>query len=389
MKDFVIQHTKALFLAIAIGICLVGFYFKSLSANVKPEILPPLMSLVELKDYAQELAEDNDAPGVVFSHFKEQSETQTTIYTFGHADDEGLNELSSDTRFRIGSLSTGFVGALTLMLVDEGLINLDDPLSKYLSEVPNASVITIRAIAFNKSGVSDIHQKQIFQQAVQDDPTKTWTADEFLPFYKDTTLSFIPGSDWRYSSTNTLYLAAVISSVLDMDIEAAMDKYLIAPLELTNTGFDSTNASLSLYPSGYSFAHPKFLFKAGPKWTNLSHWNASWAGAYGGMYSNASDLLRFTHALFSGNLLSPEMQSELLDWQKTSRNYWQYGLQVWEYKGAYVLAGDIHGFSAFSTFVPEYEFTFTVLANLRNERTGKVPAVDIGTSIVERIYGMR
>lgn len=68
---------------------------------------------------------------------------------------------------------------------------------------------------------------------------------------------------------------------------------------------------------------------------------------------------------------------------------WQTGLGMSQYLGSSVVRGSVHGVSIFAAYVPEYNLSFSVLANLDASRSGAIPAELIGTKVLETIYGMR
>ena len=355
--------------------------------SVKPAT-PPWLGDDQLQQAVVGQTDKSDAPGIIFTLYKGDSKDPEIVLEIGHADHHESRAISRNDHFRVASLSKSFVGYIMLRLVDEGRVNLDATLADYLPDAPNADKVILRDLGTNTSGVPNIARNQDFQRAVEQNPEKYWSASELLAFTDTMPAEFDAGAKWSYSNTNTIYLAQVIEKITGLKYGQALNRYVLEHLGLTHTDIDTVSGVPQPTPKGYRYGNTKYPFKYGGDWLELDHWNASWAGASGNLYSNEQDIAVFTHALLSGELLSKKQMGELFNWQKTTTKNLHYGFQVWDYFGARVMMGDVHGFSAFSAYLPEYDRTLVVLANLSNEKNKYSPAYLIGTHAIREIYAL-
>jgi CubicO group peptidase (beta-lactamase class C family) len=194
-------------------------------------------------------------------------------------------------------------------------------------------------------------------------------------------LGFIPGSEYRYSPTNYVLLAAVIETVLAQPLSQVMQQTLQPALAQTGVAAQSPQPRLN----GYRYAHPQYLFKPGPSLTDVSAWTTNWSLGAGSAYSKVDDMILFAH----GYLSTVATQIDNIDWVETRDRGWRYAQGVWLYEGALVLRGDWHGHSVMVGYVPEYAMAFAVASNLSLTRSGTAPAQYVGRAIIEKLYGMR
>jgi CubicO group peptidase (beta-lactamase class C family) len=103
-----------------------------------------------------------------------------------------------DTKFRLGSITKQFTAALILLMQQDGKLNINDPVSKYLPDAPEAwEKITVANLLGHTSGIPNFTNfKEYGAWAAS---AHTW--DEEYVFYKDKPLDFEPGTKYDYSTT--------------------------------------------------------------------------------------------------------------------------------------------------------------------------------------------
>jgi CubicO group peptidase (beta-lactamase class C family) len=121
---------------------------------------------------------------------------------FGMANMEYDIPNSPQTKHRIGSITKQFTAALILQLVEEGKLELEQPISKYLPEYkgPAAEVVTIHHLLTHSSGIPSYTS---FPNFFRDQSRNPSTPAEFVKTFADSTLQFTPGE--RYSYNNSAY----------------------------------------------------------------------------------------------------------------------------------------------------------------------------------------
>lgn len=166
----------------------------------------------------------------------------------GWADREKKVPMAPDKLFWIASQTKPITATALMMLVDEGKISVDDPLSKYLPEFKDMQVggkdgqkkdlplrplerpITIRHLLTHTSGLPF--------KAPEESPTlDTLTLAERMPLYARLTLQFQPGTDYAYSNSGINILGRLIEMLSGKTYEAFLDERLFAPLGMKDTTF--------------------------------------------------------------------------------------------------------------------------------------------------------
>lgn len=119
-----------------------------------------------------------------------------------------------DMHFRIGSMAIPHLITLLLQLEDEGRLSLDDKLSRFLPEMPDADRITLRMLADNTSGYRDwIQGNQTFVDLLLANVFKQWTVGELLAHAFARGPACDPGTCFNYAHTNYAVLSEVITHV--------------------------------------------------------------------------------------------------------------------------------------------------------------------------------
>ena len=136
-----------------------------------------------------------------------QGDTILCAKGFGLANVELNVPATADTVYRIGSITKEFTAAAILLLVDDGKINLDDPLTRFLPEYPpQEREITIRHLLQHTSGVKDFTRLPAYRKELRIDASQ----DQVLHRFQHLPLDFEPGEQHRYSNSGYFLLGVVI-----------------------------------------------------------------------------------------------------------------------------------------------------------------------------------
>jgi D-alanyl-D-alanine carboxypeptidase len=257
-------------------------------------------------DALAEAARTSGAPGLVVAR-REANGTR-----FGSA---GLADIDSDTRpgaatqFNVGSVGKTFTAALVLALVNDGQLDLDEPVERHLAEVSVGPTILLRHLLQHTSGLRDFFAEPEFQASLHEDPGKRWAIDDLLELALRGPPE-PPGTRWSYSNTNYVLLWLLIERVGGSPLPDQLRERLTAPLGLNGTGFGRSSASSQL-ARGYMPAENPFR----PAASGLVDATALTAslGYPDAFVSTPGDVARFLEALLGGTLLPPKLRSELLD----------------------------------------------------------------------------
>jgi CubicO group peptidase (beta-lactamase class C family) len=185
----------------------------------------------------------------------------------------------------IGSVTKVYTAALILDLADDGILSLDEPLLRWVSDAVNADGVTIRQLLLHTSGIAS------------DDPA--------LPAVCR------PGTCLSYSNSGYGYLGAVIEKATGTDYAHALRERLLAPLGLKSTFFPRQEAIEGEPAMGHQGDEEALADDA------ATSGGLEARGASGGIVATAADTARFAHALFAGSLVSDRALDTMLDFDAT------------------------------------------------------------------------
>jgi len=283
------------------------------------------------------------------------SRGQTTLLDkgYGNANLEWQMPNSSDTRFRLASLTKQFTAAGILLLKERGKIRIEDPISRYLPDAPAAwSSITILHLLTHTSGIPDLTTFEDFSEIV----TRPTTPAKLVASLRNKPLDFPPGTDFRYSNSGYIVLGYVLEKISNQSYADFIRENIFIPLSMQNSGYDSNTQIVARRAQGYvqrtgSIAIADYIDMTVPF-------------SAGGLYSTTSDLLRWERGLFDGHLLAA---SSLASMTTPFKKNYAFGVAVdSDTKGNEVIwhGGAIDGFSVFLAYVPAERLTVVVLANI-------------------------
>ncbi len=206
---------------------------------------------------------------------------------------------------KIASVTKLFVGVLTMQLVDDQVLALDDPISKwlpdkYISKIENADKATIRQVLNHTSGIYDVITSDAFYLAILNNPEKYWTPDDLLKYVYNQPAEFPVGMGLEYSNTNLLLAAMVIEEATGRSHAELIHERIIDPLGMTDTYYHWHDALPNFVAQGYYD-----LYNNGTI-TNMTNFNTGSGNGYGGMYSTVYDMQTFIEALLRDRSLLSE-----------------------------------------------------------------------------------
>jgi CubicO group peptidase (beta-lactamase class C family) len=274
--------------------------------------------------------------------------------SYGSANLEWEIPNTPTTRFRLASVSKQFTAAAVLILEDRGKLKIEDPIRKYLSEVPVAwEKISIFHILTHTSGIPNIGSGT---------PSVGFssTSQNVLRFL-DKKLDFEPAASWNYSNNGYILLGYLIERVSGQSYEDFLQENIFKPLGMKDSGYDSSSTVIPRRAAGYSNG------PNGPVIAPYIHMSVPHAA--GALYSSTEDLLRWHQGLYGGKVLSAASLQKMIT---PFRNNYALGVQVHVVNGRKAIdhTGSINGFNTMLIYYPEEKLTIASLGNLN----GPAPA---------------
>lgn len=277
----------------------------------------------------------------------------------------GVSDLTTGTpmqtneHFRIGSITKTFTVTALLQLAGEGKLGLDDPVSKYVSYIPNGQNITLRMLANMTSGLFSYTEDDAFVTAIFTDPARVWTPRQLIDVGIAHSPDFPPGTGFHYSNTNTVLLGVIIEQVTGKPIQDVFAEKIFAPLGLHDTSWPTSSALPAPYAHGIT---EQTLDGTQADATNR---NPSWAYTAGQLISNLDDLKIWIESYATGSLITPAMQQQRLTWVTfpPNTNQKKYGLGIGYYNGWLGHTGELPGYNSGAFYLPQQRATIVILVN--------------------------
>lgn len=222
---------------------------------------------------------------------------------YGFANREQQIENTPDTVFAIGSAPIDFTHAAILLLKDQGKLHLEDPITKFLTEVPeDKAAITIKHLMTGRSGFPDFHELP-----TDENPDHDWIdRDEAIRRIMNQKLLFKPGKGRRASHSAWGLLAAIIEIVSGDTYPEFTTKNLFEPAGMNDTGFFGDAVPVDRVAVGYGMASS--TPNSPPHWGKTS-WLVMGSG---GQVATLADMYRFEVAMRNGSILSAESTAAFL-----------------------------------------------------------------------------
>lgn len=352
------------------GLCLFQFTIATAVAEISPNAFDQhLHDQLAIKMKAMQV------PGAVI--FVQSARTGSWTTSLGVSDEKTQAPMNAGLHFRIGSVTKTFTGTVILQLVQEGKLQLDDPVATYLSGVPDGTHITLRELLDMRSGLYNYSDDQEFASTLTNDPNKVWTAQELLAIAFKHQPYFAPDSAFHYSNTNFILLGMLIEQVTGRSVEQEFQQRIFTPLGMSDTLMPALAVATlpSPYPQGYMFKSSSGMQTVtANQLLNVTSWNPSWGWTAGSAVSTLHDMEIWAQALATGQLLNPAMQKERLNWSSETAENLGYGLAVADFNGFIGHNGQIPGYQSFVGYLPAKHETIVVLTNLYAAPDGSQPA---------------
>lgn len=244
--------------------------------------------------------------------------------TSGTADLRTRQPRMPNERFRIGSLTKPFVATVLLQLVSEGRLRLDDPVGRWLPDVPlgrygasfgaPSHAVTVRQLLGHTSGIPDFTaapaaRQDLFTTRFLTRRWDTHTPEELAAPGLAQPPLFAPGEKWSYSNTNYVLAGMIVERVTGHSYAREIERRVLRPLGLRDTSLPGTTTGLP-GPHGRAYS-TLFTTARKARVRDVTALNPSLAGASGEMISSTRDLVRFERALLTGGLLPPRQLREM------------------------------------------------------------------------------
>jgi CubicO group peptidase (beta-lactamase class C family) len=219
---------------------------------------------------------------------------------YGIANLETGAPITTATNFRLASLTKQFTATAVMLLVHDGKIRYDEPITEVFSEFPEyGRNITIRHLLNHTSGLrdyEDIYAEQMGGNPPDPVPQIT-DAGVLRLLAQQAATVFPPGSRWRYSNSGYALLAMAVERLSGMPFQDFLRDRIFRPLQMDHT--------VAFVPGRNRVPNRAFGYrKEKDAWVFSDQSPTSAVLGDGGVYSSIDDLARWVHSLDLHTLLS-------------------------------------------------------------------------------------
>ncbi len=286
---------------------------------------------------------------------------------------------NENTRYRIGSISKTYTAVMIMQLAASQKLSLDDKLSRFFSDIPNADKITIRQMLSHQSGLYNY----------TDDPdwvniTEPVSEAELLKKFATQKPDFEPGTRMEYSNTNYVLLGFIVARLSGLSYNDALQKFICEKAGLRATRLPSANAQADQQEA------ISFNMEDG-HWSPVPETHVSAAAGAGGIIATAEETALFLQALFQKKFLDSNSVQAMLPGAGAGRiselNQYGFGIFTMPFDNhtGYGHNGHIDAFNTSSGYFPEDNMAFSIFSNGLNMSLNDI-AIGVLSIIYNRPY---
>lgn len=346
-------HVKVVLgLFLSLGVAGVSPFGTGLQAQLRQ---PTSAEMAELDGRIQAYMEDATIPGVLVG----VASRGRLVYwkAYGMANVELSAPVTDSTVFEIGSISKEFVSTAVMMLVEEGRLDLDHGIHRYLPDLPSDWLgVTIRQLLTHTSGIPDYEEIQTYEAY-----RFRFTPEEIIRVAHSRPMDFPPGTGYYYSNTGYFLLSMIVERIEGLPLGQVLRARIFDPLGMTQTRMADPERIIRHRAAGY------YVDGTGELVNRDATQTSSTLGA-GGIVSSVHDMVEWDEALYGEDLLSAASKEAMWtpETLPNGRNTgYAFGWRIGEYGGRRAIGhnGMVAGFVAAFLRVPEREMAVIVFAN--------------------------
>ncbi|WP_034057346.1 serine hydrolase domain-containing protein [Lacinutrix jangbogonensis] len=310
-------------------------------------------NLIKIDSLLQAKYPDN-GPGATYLI----SRNGSVIYkkAFGLANLELNVPMQTDNVFKIGSVTKQFTAVSILMLMEQGQLNLDDEITKFIPDYPtNGNTITIHHLLNHTSGIKDYTRIKGLNAISQKDLTPL----ELIDFSKSEAIAFVPGEDFEYNNSGYVILGYIIEKISGQSYGNFVEEHIFKKLDMTASQYASQRQIIKNRASGY---------QKNDNYTNRMNFSITLAYSGGGLMSTVDDLLKWQEAIKNNLLINKETtEKAFTNYTLNNGEHTNYGYG-WHIKTinntrTFEHGGAVFGFKSMGVYFPDLDIYVIALSN--------------------------
>jgi CubicO group peptidase (beta-lactamase class C family) len=308
-----------------------------------------------IDEYVKEQMEEKKIPGLALAVIRAGKIVKARGY--GLANIEHSVPVRPNTIFQSGSVGKQFTSMAIMMLVEDGKLGLDSPVSGYLTGLPDTwKDITVRNLLTHTSGIREYEEQMDYRRDL--------TEEEFVEIAAEQPLDFAPGEHWSYSNTGYVLLGVLIGKLTGAHWGDFVQERIFERLGMSTARVISDVDIIPNRAAGYRLVDGELK-------------NHDWVSPFfgstgdGALYFSLLDVTKWDAALYGDKLLTREGMNAM--WTPVRLNSgkevnYGFGWTLNEFGGHRSVehSGHWQGFSAFIARYVDDSLTVVVLTNQAN-----------------------
>jgi len=319
---------------------------KANTAIVSPDILPTINQQID--DILRDEMIKQEIVGIAVGVVKDGAIIYNTAK--GYSNREKKTAMTTKTPLRWASISKTLTAVAAMQLIEDGKLNLNDKVSKYLSETEwprttntadkivgnktikkedfNKGDITVAQLLSHRSGINHYGKGKnstTYKNNAYAGSKTSYDSAASIAIFKDTDLDFVPGSNYLYTTYGFSLLAAVVEKASPKGYLKWIDDKVKTPLDLK-----SLQPSYNKFEGYITTCKGVSPFLENGKYDRL---------AGGGWLSNSEDLTKFMKGIMDEKLVS---KASLTQMKSNISNSYGYGMEINSYCGTFYGHGGTH-----------------------------------------------
>ncbi|MEI4803173.1 serine hydrolase domain-containing protein [Bacillus sp. FJAT-51639] len=263
---------------------------------------------------------------------------------YGYADVQKQIENTSQTKYRIGSITKTTIAVSILQLQEQGKLNIQDNVHTYIPSFPANKNITLYHLLTHTSGLPEHGKGKV--NAASRLNLVTWLGQQ--------PTTFQPGHGWLYTDYNYMLLAYIVEKSSGQSIAQYVREHIFIPVGMTESGMGEAPEGDTNFSKGYKKKENELVLAP-----NLI---MNWLYGCGEMYTTVNDMKKLDEAIMAGKLISPESLKLML----TPSPERKYAFSFYIYPDYYHNHGVLSGWNTFNNFNWDKQLFVIVFSNVQN-----------------------
>lgn len=263
---------------------------------------------------------------------------------YGYANVKDKVLTTPRTKYRIGSITKTVVAISIMQLREQGKLNIDDNVNKYIPSFPADKNITLRNLLTHTSGLPEQGQGSV--DAASRLKLVNWIGAQ--------TLQFPAGTGWKYTDYNYMVLAYIVEKISKKPLAEYVKENIFEPVEMHESGMGATLPEDIFLAEGYTKKDNELI--AAPRL------RMNWLYGCGEMYTTVEDMKKLDEAIMDGKLLSKQSLTDMFTVSPARK----YGFSFYIYPDYYHNHGVLAGWNTFNNFNWDKRTFVILFSNVQN-----------------------